>query len=66
MREKSYYRQGLEHYILKGKHKQYTQEQLDILTNDELYETYQKYLKDNGIDEEGAERYLKWWFFTNR
>lgn len=62
MAEKSYYRKGLEWYLRNSEYA----ERLDSFSDEELYEAYHKYLKDQGIDEEKAEATLREWFFTNR
>ena len=62
MAEKSYYRKGLEWYLSNSEYA----ERLDSFSDEELYEAYHKYLKDQGIDEEKAEATLREWFFTNR
>jgi len=63
MQEKSYYRQGIEHYLLvRGL---YSANEIDSFSDEELYSLYENYVKEKNIEKESKE-YLDWWFFSNR
>lgn len=63
MEEKSFWREGLERYLLdRGL---YSKKQMDMAADKELYNLYDKYVKDNNIEKEARE-YLDYWYFTNR